>query len=70
MVTKTSTSRLKKGYSVLFLALPILAMAQGETFQDDTTDLAAPIDNYVLLAMLIGVYFGYRLLKTDYSIKK
>ena len=60
MIPTTSTSRLQKGYSFLFLALPFLAMAQGETFQDDTNDLATPIDNYILLALLLGVYFAYR----------
>ena len=40
-------------------------MAQGETFQDDTNDLATPtpIDNYLLLALLLGVYFAYRFLQ-------
>jgi hypothetical protein len=69
MIPKISTSRLQKGYCILFLALPFLAMAQGETFQDDTNDLAAPIDNYLLLALLLGVYFAYRFFKTHYSIK-
>ena len=63
MIPTTSTSRLQKGYSFLFLALPFLAMAQGETFQDDTNDLATPIDNYLLLALLLGVYFAYRFLQ-------
>jgi hypothetical protein len=42
MIPQTSTSRLQKGYSILFLALPFFAMATGDTFQDDTNDLAAP----------------------------
>ena len=46
-------------------------MAQGETFQDNTNDLTAPvpIDNYVLLALLLGIYFAYRFFKTQYAIK-
>ena len=69
MIPTTSTSRLQKGYCILFLALPFLAMAQGETFQDDTNDLAAPIDNYILLALLLGIYFAYRFFKPYCSIK-
>jgi amino acid permease len=65
MIPQTSTSRLQKGYSILFLALPFFAMATGDTFQDDTNDLAAPapIDNYLLLVILLGVYFAYRFLQ-------
>ena len=63
MIPTRSTSRLQKGYSFLFLALPFLATAQGETFQDDTNDLAAPIDNYILLALLLGIFFAYRFLQ-------
>jgi amino acid permease len=69
MIPTTSTSRLQKGYCILFLALPFLAMAQGDTFQDDTNDLAAPIDNYILLALLLGIFFAYRFFKTQYAIK-
>lgn len=71
MIPQTSTSRLQKGYSFLFLLLPFLAMATGDTFIDDTNDQAAsaPIDNYVLLAMLLGVYFAYRFFKPYCSIK-
>jgi amino acid permease len=69
MILKTSTSKLQKGYSILLLLLPFLAMAQGETFQDDTNDLAAPIDNYILLALLLGIYFAYRFFKPYCSIK-
>ena len=65
MKTKNTTSRLQKGYSILFLVLPLLAMAQGETFQDDIDDLdqGAPIDNYILLALLLGIFFAYRFLQ-------
>ena len=70
MIPKTSTSRLQKGYSVLFLVLPFLAMAQGETFQDDIDDVTpvSPIDNYILLALLLGIYFAYRFFKTQFAI--
>ncbi len=63
MKTKNTASNHKKGYCFLFLALPFFAMAQEETFLDDTDDLAAPIDNYLLLALLLGVYFAYRFLQ-------
>ena len=69
MIPTTSTSILQKGYSILLLLLPFLAMAQGETFQDDTNDLAAPIDNYILLALLLGIYFAYCFFKPYCSIK-
>jgi hypothetical protein len=64
MIPTTSTSRLQKGHCILFLVLPFLTMAQGDTFQDDTNDLAAvPIDNYILLALLLGIFFAYRFLQ-------
>jgi amino acid permease len=70
MIPTTSTSRLQKGHCILFLVLPFLTMAQGDTFQDDTNDLAAvPIDNYILLALLLGIFFAYRFFKTQYAIK-
>ena len=71
MKTKNTTSNLKKGYCILFLALPFFAMASGDLFPDDTNDVTpvAPIDNYVLLALLLGSYFAYRFFKTQYTIK-
>jgi hypothetical protein len=71
MKTKNTTSNLKKGYCILFLALPFLAMAQPEGFPGgatNTIDNQAPIDNYILLALLLGVYFAYRFFKTQYAI--
>jgi hypothetical protein len=64
MIPKTSTSILQKGYGILFLVLPFLAIAQ-EEFPDDTDDLtpAAPIEDYVPLALLLGIYFAYLFLK-------
>ena len=64
MIPQTSTSRLQKGYSILFLALPFLAMAQ-DPFNDNINDVEppAPIDNYILLALLLGIYFAYRFLQ-------
>jgi hypothetical protein len=66
-----STSRLQKGYSILFLLLPFFALASGDTFLDDTNDQTAqaPIDNYILLTMLLGVYFAYCFFKPYCSIK-
>ena len=65
MIPKTSTPRLQKGYSILFLVLPFLAMASGDLFPDDTNDVTpvAPIDNYVLLALMLGIFFAYRFLQ-------
>ena len=69
MIPKNTTSRLQKGYCILFLALPFLAIAQDD-FIDDTDDLAVPvpIDNYILVALLLGSYFAYRFFKTQYAI--
>jgi hypothetical protein len=65
MKRNKKTSKLQKRYSILFLALPFLAMAQealpgGTT--NDTTDVA-PIDDYLPLALLLCIYFAYRFLK-------
>ena len=70
MKSKNTTSRLQKGYCILFLALPFLAIAQDD-FIDDTDDLAVPvpIDNYILVALLLGSYFAYRFFKPYCSIK-
>ena len=64
MIPKTSTSNLKKGYCFLFLALPFFAMAQ-DLFDDNINDVEppAPIDNYILLALLLGIFFAYRFLQ-------
>ena len=64
MIPKNTTSNLKKGYSILFLVLPFLAMAQ-EVFPDNTDDVTppAPIDDYAPLALLLGIYYAYRFLQ-------
>jgi amino acid permease len=63
-------ARLQKIYSIIFLLLPLFAMA-GEEFDDDTNDVEPPlpIDDYILLAILIGIYIAYRFLKTYDFIK-
>ncbi len=71
MKTKNTTSNLKKGYCILFLALPFFAMAQ-DSFNDNINDVEppAPIDNYILLALLLGIYFAYRFfVKQNETIK-
>jgi predicted secreted protein len=55
-----------KSYSIiLFLLLPIVAMAQSDFWEDDTDDVApaAPIDDYIPVLMLVGFYFAYRFYK-------
>ena len=71
MKTKKTTSNLKKGYSILLLLLPFFAIASGDSFLDNTNDdtPVSPIDNYLLLALLLGIYFAYRFFKTQYAIK-
>ena len=65
MKTKNTTSNLKKGYCFLFLVLPFFAMATGDSFYDNVNDVEppAPIDNYILLALLLGIFFAYRFLQ-------
>ena len=65
MIPKTSTSNLQKGYCILFLVLPLFAMATGDSFYDDIDDVTpgSPIDNYILLELLLGIYFAYRFLQ-------
>jgi Sec-independent protein secretion pathway component TatC len=67
---QTTTSRLQKGYSILFLLFPFLAMAQ-EEFSDDTDDItpAASIDNYIPLVLVLVIYFAYHFFKPYRSIK-
>ncbi len=65
MKRNTKTSKLQKAYSIVFLVLPFLAMAQ-EGFPGDTTNDTndvAPIDDYLPLALLLCIYFAYRFLK-------
>ena len=71
MIPKNTTSNLKKGYSILLLLLPFFAIASGDSFLDNTNDdtPVSPIDNYLLLALLLGIYFAYRFFKTQYAIK-
>ena len=71
MKSKNTTSNLKKGYSILLLLLPFFAIASGDSFLDNTNDdtPVSPIDNYILLALLLGIYFAYRFFKTQYAIK-
>jgi hypothetical protein len=72
MTPKTNNKRLQIGYSILFLVLPFLAMAQevlpGESGGNDTTP-PAPIDDYLPFALLLGIYFAYRFLKPTLTSK-
>ena len=68
---KANSSIFQKGPIILFLIVPFFAMAQGDTFSDNTNDETSPspIDNYLLVAMLIGIYFAYSFLKSKFQIK-
>ena len=72
MKTKNTTSNLQKGYSILLLLLPFFAIASGDSFLDNTNDdtPVSPIDNYILLALLLGIYFAYRFLKPTLTPKQ
>lgn len=69
MTSKTNSSKLQKGYSILLLLLPFLAMAQENLPTDNTVDVA-PIDDYLPLALLLGIYFAYRFLKPTITSKQ
>ncbi len=64
MTPHRSTSRIQKGYILLLLLLPFLAVAQ-EDFDPDTDDItpATPIDDYIILALLLVIYYTYRFIK-------
>lgn len=64
MTPHRSTSRIQKGYILLLLLLPFLAVAQ-EDFEPDTDDItpATPIDDYIILALVLAIYFAYRFIK-------
>lgn len=64
MTPHRSTSRIQKGYILLLLLLPFLAVAQ-EDFEPDTDDItpATPIDDYIILALVLAIYFTYRFIK-------
>ena len=69
MTTHTNTLKLQKVYYILFLAIPFVAMAQESTpGGGDTQDV--PIDNYLLVTKLLGIYVAYRLLKPNTSPKQ
>ena len=72
MTPKTNTSKLQKRYSILFLVLPFLAMADGPEALPggtDTTDVA-PIDDFLPFALLLGIYFAYQFLKPTLTPKQ
>lgn len=50
---------------VLMLAAGLQNANAQEDFDDDTQDVpSAPINDYIIPMLLIGVYLGYRLLKS------
>lgn len=58
-------------YQITFVLLFVLQLAQAQpVFESDNVQDAtpAPIDNYVLLALLLGIYFAYRFLKQKNKI--
>ncbi|TPD72287.1 hypothetical protein [Flavobacterium microcysteis] len=50
---------------ILMLSVGIQNMNAQEDFDDDTQDVpSAPINDYIVPMLLVGVYLGYRLLKS------
>lgn len=60
---------IQKTATLIFLLLPIFsAIAQDDAFDDDVQDVqvpAAPIDQYMLIAVVIAIYISYQFLKTQ-----
>lgn len=58
---------IQKIATLIFLLLPIFsAIAQDDEFDDDVQDVpAAPIDKYILIAVVIAIYISYQFLKTQ-----
>ena len=56
---------IQKIFTLLLLLAPILSvMAQDDTFDDDIQDVpGAPIDNYLLLLLVVGIYLAFRVIK-------
>lgn len=56
---------IRKTVTFFFLLIPFLsAMAQDDEFDDDVQDVpAAPIDKYILIAIVIAIYMAYQFLK-------
>jgi amino acid permease len=54
----------QKIISLLLILMPSLAVMAQEEFADDVQDLApaAPIDNYILIAIVIAIYIAYQFL--------
>ena len=59
-------------YQITFVLLFVLQLAQAQpVFESDNVQdvTPAPINNYILLALVLGIYFAYRFFKTQYAIK-
>lgn len=67
---------IQKTVMFFFLLMPFLtAMAQDDEFDDlfddDVQDVpAAPIDKYILIAVVIAIYMAYRFLKAQQTNNK
>lgn len=58
---------IRKACILFFMLMPFLtAIAQEDEFEDDVQDVpAAPIDNYILIAIALAIYIAYQFLKTQ-----
>ena len=68
MKTKNNLPISKSILSFIFLMLPFFALANDDFFEEDAID-TVPIDDYVFLVMLLGIFLVFRILKIRNQIK-
>lgn len=68
MKTKNNLPISKSILYFIFLMLPFFAFANDDIFEEDAID-TVPIDDYVFLVMLLGIFLVFRLLKIRNQIK-
>ncbi len=56
-------------YSFVFI-LTMNSLCAQENFTDDTTDTAAPINDYLIPMLVLGIAIGFRLLRKRTAIVK
>ncbi len=64
------TKFLQKKATLILILIPVLtATAQDDVFPDDTQDVpSAPIDDYIIIGLIIAICIAFRLFKKQYTI--